>query len=217
MEASMTTDEQPIEEEPPPNWKLMPILSLDVKTIAFGEESKVIEVALLQYEVTKKVSFTKSWLINPGEISWDDPVVVQALKEADIGRELLQSAPSFRPLFSMVSRLQVTAAVWCGHGLGGALEAFRQEFERAEKAIVPVAGKLLLDIAVMDRGLHPDMDSYNLEAIAGRWEVEFGDAKGSLHDAVICNQILKAMMEKLPDDPHEMMVLHNDWAIRIMS
>lgn len=216
----MTTDEEPKAEETPatedqfPRWKLMPMLVIATKTLGPWPNSKIMDISLLQYAVEKFGGYARSWILNPGEIDWDHPDVIQTLQDIDFDRETLQSAPSMQGLLGLMLSLQAEAAVWCGHRLTRTMELIRQEFERGGIPLATTEGKLILDLEVLDQGLHPGMESYDLAAVAGRWEVELGDGKGALHDAVICKQIFKAMMDKLPDNPFEMRDLNDEWTKR---
>jgi DNA polymerase III epsilon subunit-like protein len=191
------------------NWKRMPMLFLDAKFTG----NQIIEVAILQYDVANKASFTQSWVVRPAVIDLSDSDTQQALKNNEIDLETFHNAPLLSYLVSTLNRIAFVAAVWCGHGLPRIVEAVRQE-ARKETPCMPDEYKLLLDTEVIDRGLHPGMEAYDLRSVAGRWQVDCPTRQAAIDDAVLCCQVLKAMMPKLPDDPNEILALYTQWGKR---
>lgn len=202
---------EPAEPEKPKSWKQLSILVFDLLTVESGWAERIIETAALQYEVDKFVSFTHAWISKPESIDWSQPVPTETLLRYQLNRELVETALPFSVHCSTLGRLMNTAPIWCAHQIVPKLWTLNREFAFYNKMLPSSAGKLVLDTAVIDIALNPGKESYDLSDVAQRWNVPYGVCRSANHDAICCSRVLRAMMDKLPDDANELVAKLSEW------
>lgn len=207
----MSEESGPTEQDQATSWKQEPIFVFEIETIGVGEETRIVELAALQYQVCKAVSFTQSWVVNPGPVDWEKPEVIETLQALQLERELIEKAKPFSVHCGTLNNLMTSSKVWCAHCFEAKHRILLDEYIRAYRVMRAPENQLLFDLQVLDFGFHSGMESYDLVSIAKRWGTVEEWCRCGLHDAIACNGIFKSMFGELPDDTSEMRALYKGW------
>ena len=188
------------------DWKKDSILAFDTETTGTGQDAKIVEISFVHF-LDGKIKREESFLLWPEGVDWQADYVRDALRVNGLTQAELRGKPTFKELFTQLMDIMAEAPTWVAHNALFDLRMIKQERVRLQDPgtdkFVP-RPELVLDALALDFMVDRGKKKRNLEATAKRYGIEQHGAHRALDDAMVCGEILFAMMPKLPEDIGEL-------------
>lgn len=190
------------------SWKDSPIAVLDTETTGLGPEARIIEMCVRTVDERQSSSQLAATL-DPGDIDWENPDVIEAMAKNEIDRAQLCASNTFAEMWLMFSTYISRCSFVLGHFVSFDMRMIEQECRRANLTLLPPMHQV--DTIWLDWGFHPKQESYRLDEVAKRWNITVKQSHRASGDVDTCSEILLAMMPKLPDDTAEFLTACERW------
>jgi DNA polymerase III epsilon subunit family exonuclease len=190
-------------------------VAFDTETTGLNKFARVLEIGIVYFE-HGEVADTWSTFLNPPDLDWNHPEVLEALKVNGLSKKDVAGAPQFHEIVGELTE-RLHTDVWVGHNLEFDVRMLSQEFERIQRPWdfrPPVS----LCTQRLSYRLHPQEKSHKLVHTAERWQVEQPSAHRAVVDATTCGKVLAKMLQKLPEEDTAMVSFQKEaaaaWARR---
>jgi DNA polymerase III epsilon subunit-like protein len=203
-----TTAKPPIVPVILPPWAKR-ILAFDLETTGTDADARIIEFGAVLFVDGQAAGFWECY-VNPGNIDYSAPRVVEALGVSGIDLGRLASAMPFSQALHIIQSAFGQSQVRVAHHSRFDTGIIRGEIDRlkADPAINiedyppkgPYKSGTVLDTMALDIVLNPDARGRGLAPVAERWDIGGWTKHRAKGDADAAGRILLAMAPKLPPD-----------------
>lgn len=168
-------------------------IAFDTETTGLSKLARVLEMGIVYFENGVPVEKWSTFL-NPPDLDWNHPNVLDALKVNGLSKADVVGAPRFEEIATSILE-HLEENVWVGHNIEFDIRMLQQECERAgiEWKFQP---GVQLCTQRLSYKLSPNEKSHRLGEVAPRWGVTPAGAHRAIVDADTCGRVLQKMFEK---------------------